>query len=44
MMFFQMEIHQDVDLIFKRHLRGPVAPRCQRGKIRQGIVYRSHQS
>ncbi len=33
MMFFEMEINQDVDLVFKSHLQGPVASGCQRGKI-----------
>jgi len=32
-MFFEMEIHQDVDLVFEGHLQGPVGPGCQGGKV-----------
>ena len=31
MMLFEMEVHQDVDLIRESHLQGPVASRCQGG-------------
>jgi len=32
MTLFEMEVHQDVDLIRESHLQGPVASRCQGGK------------
>jgi hypothetical protein len=32
-MLFEMEIHQDVDLVFKSHLQGPVATGYQGVKI-----------
>ena len=41
--FFQMEIHQDVHLIFKRHFQGPVASREQGGDVGQYVVDRCHK-
>lgn len=41
--FFQMEIHQDVQLILKRHLKRPVASREQGGDVGQYVVDRFHE-
>src|SRR3990172_9505659 len=41
--FFQMEVHQDVQLIFKRHFQGSVASREQGGDFGQYVVYRCHK-
>jgi hypothetical protein len=38
-MFFEMEIHQDVDLVLEGHLQRPVAPGQQGDKTGQCIGY-----
>jgi hypothetical protein len=43
MVFFKMKVHQDIQLIFKRHFQGSVASREQGRDVGQYVVDGGHK-